>query len=55
MQRRDFYTHQDSSYLWRRGGNCDGDRARGEASGVGGKVIFQLVGGNQGAHLTVIH
>lgn len=55
MQRRDFYTHQDSSCLWRRGGGCDGDGARGEPSGVGGKVIFQLDGGNQGAHLIVIH
>lgn len=48
MQRRDFYSRQDSTYSWGQGRGCDWDAAHRGTSAVGGNVLFQLVGGYKG-------
>ena len=48
MQRRDVSTCQDSSHIWGTGEGCGSDGVHDEAPAVGGKVIFQAVGGYKG-------
>ena len=48
MQRRDVSTCQDSNHIWGTGEGCGSDGIHDGAPAVGGKVIFQAVGGYKG-------